>query len=352
MGNAHTRNGEFRKVAEHLYRYSANKIYYAVFKVRGKRIWKSLETTDRELANRKVKEELGKRGKVDHKAGKTSLEELLKLYEESIKGLAGHTQATRKSILKNFKETWKHGLEIAVRDVTEGQLQLWLSEHQSRLKNSSLNEYIRFLRQVFNVAKKHKVIADSPAAEFKQLKVEKPIRPTPSWEQFLAIVKDIRSQRFNADAEDSADLVEFMGRAGVGTAEAAGLRGEHIDFQSKKITLYRFKTDTGYAVPIFPQLEDLLQKMRENGGIESGQPVFKVRDPKKALDGACKRLKIPHYSSRALRRCFITKAVENGVDFKTIAEWQGHKDGGVLIANTYSHLRNEHSDAMAKKMKF
>jgi integrase len=92
--------------------------------------------------------------------------------------------------------------------------------------------------------------------------------------------------------------------------------------------------------------------MRENGRIESGQPVFKVRDPKKALDGACKRLKIRHYSSRALRRCFITKAIENGVDFKAIAEWQGHKDGGVLIANTYSHLRNEHSDAMAKKLKF
>ena len=79
MGDAHTRNGEFRKVAEHLYRYSANKVYYAVFKVRGKRIWKSRETTDREMANRKVKEELGKRGKVDPKAGKMALEELLKL---------------------------------------------------------------------------------------------------------------------------------------------------------------------------------------------------------------------------------------------------------------------------------
>jgi hypothetical protein len=60
MGDTHTRNGEFRKVAEHLYRYSANKIYYAVFKVRGKRIWKSLEKKDRKMANRKVKEDLGK----------------------------------------------------------------------------------------------------------------------------------------------------------------------------------------------------------------------------------------------------------------------------------------------------
>ena len=36
------RADEFGNVADHLYRYSANKIYYAVSKVRGKRIWKSL----------------------------------------------------------------------------------------------------------------------------------------------------------------------------------------------------------------------------------------------------------------------------------------------------------------------
>jgi hypothetical protein len=40
------------------------------------------------------------------------------------------------------------------------------------------------------------------------------------------------------------------------------------------------------------------------------------------------------------------------VDFKTIAGWLGHKDGGVLVATTYGHLRQEHSDAMAKRMTF
>jgi hypothetical protein len=38
-----------------------------------------------------------------------------------------------------------------------------------------------------------------------------------------------------------------------------------------------------------------------------------VRDPKKALDAACKRLKFPHFSPRSLRRCFITRASEKGV---------------------------------------
>jgi hypothetical protein len=47
---------------------------------------------------------------------------------------------------------------------------------------------------------------------------------------------------------------------------------------------------------------------------------------------------------------FIVRAIERGVDVKVIAEWQGHRDGGKLILQTYSHVRRPHSDAMAEKM--
>jgi integrase len=128
------------------------------------------------------------------------------------------------------------------------------------------------------------------------------------------------------------------------------LRGEHIDFAAKRITLYRMKTDTGYAIPIFPQVVPLLQKLEAKARIRQGQPVFIVKCPKKALAAACKRLNVPHFSPRSLRRCFITRAIEVGIDFKTLAAWQGHRDGGVLIARTYSYLRSEHSAAMAARL--
>src|SRR2546430_13030605 len=66
------------------------------------------------------------------------------------------------------------------------------------------------------------------------------------------------------------------------------------------------------------------------------------------LTTACRRLKLPHFSSRSLRRCFITRAIEKGVDFKTLASWQGHRDAGVLIAKTYTPLRNQHSENIPK----
>jgi site-specific recombinase XerD len=206
------------------------KKYYAVFKRNGKTKWIPLETTDRELAGRKAKEEIAKHKSTDSRTSAMTLGQLLFLYEQSIQGLAEHTQGTRKSILKIFKKTWKHGLEMRVGGVSKGQLHLWLSDQRRRLKNSSFNEYVRFLRHLFAIALEHKAIAESPAHEFKQVKADKPIRTTLTWEQFLAIVGDVRTQKFNADAKDAADLIEFMGRAGVGTAECANMRGEHVKF--------------------------------------------------------------------------------------------------------------------------
>jgi hypothetical protein len=47
---------------------------------------------------------------------------------------------------------------------------------------------------------------------------------------------------------------------------------------------------------------------------------------------------------------FITRAIERGVDVKVIAQWQGHRDGGKLILDTYSHVRQPHSERMAALM--
>ena len=39
-----------------------------------------------------------------------------------------------------------------------------------------------------------------------------------------------------------------------------------------------------------------------------------------------------------------------GTDVKVIASWQGHQDGGKLILDTYSHVRNVYAEETAKKL--
>lgn len=50
------------------------------------------------------------------------------------------------------------------------------------------------------------------------------------------MVADIRSQQFSKHAQDTADLVEFMGKAGVGQAECAGLEWRHVNLEMAEIT--------------------------------------------------------------------------------------------------------------------
>jgi site-specific recombinase XerD len=53
-----------------------------------------------------------------------------------------------------------------------------------------------------------------------------------------------------------------------------------------------------------------------------------------------------------LRHYFISQAVMAGIDYRTIAEWVGHRDGGVLIGKVYSHLNSKHQERMASKLTF
>src|SRR5262249_26252687 len=166
------------------------------------------------------------------------------------------------------------------------------------------------------------------------------------WEQFKALVADVRAQVFNADAKDSANYLEFLGLAGVGQAEAGSLTRADVDLDAGRIITYRHKTSTGFVIPIFPQLLPLIERLCD--GKNNRDKIFKIANAKHALSNACKRLRFPAFSQRSLRRMFITRAIEHGVDVKVIAEWQGHRDGGKLILSTYSHVRPVHSQRMAK----
>ena len=50
------------------------------------------------------------------------------------------------------------------------------------------------------------------------------------------------------------------------------------------------------------------------------------------------------------RHYFISHAVMAGIDYKTIAYWVSHRDGGILIGRLYGHLDKAHGRQMAAKL--
>jgi len=343
-----------------LYRYSSNGVYYALVKFEGKQKRDSLETTDKAVAKRKLADFQRDLGKVDTSQGKLTLSELCTRYLDAIQGQAVDTVALKETIIRRLRSDFKPGSDCQVAKIKPSDLEAWIAQYG--FKYSSHNHYAQVLKALFAIAVKDKVIIDSPAKDLKGKKVVKPIRITPTFDEFNTIIADIRKQKWNAEANASADYLEFMGLVGVGQAEASGLQKQHVNLSTKQLTFFRVKTRTPYVVQIFPQTEALVNKLYKQTK-QPTDPLFPVnlskskngkatcsRDAKKSLQAACKRLNLPLYTQRSLRRMFITRCIELGIDVKVIAEWQGHRDGGKLILGTYSHVRNVHSDEMAKKL--
>ena len=346
MGASPNRLGALQKVGECLYRYSSNGVYYARVRMDGKEIKRSLETTDRELAKRKLADFKEQLRRIDRSQGRITLAELCARYLKTIQHQKQKTVERKVAIVERLLRYWPTGPQTSVSKIRPSDIDVWLSNFE--FGSASRNLYISCVKEIFDFAARDRIIPISPAAHLRYSKREKPIRLTPTREQFQAIVADVRGQQFNADAQDSADFLEFLGLAGLGQAEAGSLTRSDVDFEADRIITFRQKTTTGFAIPIFPQLRPLLERLCE--GKSNGDRIFKIRDAKNALVGACRRLGLPPFSQRALRRMFITRAIEKGVDVKVIAEWQGHRDGGKLILDTYSHVNPSHSQRMAALM--
>jgi integrase len=344
------RQSVFQKVGECLYRYSSNGVYYARFESGGKEIRRSLRTTDRASAQRALSWLKQERDQVDLAQGKLTLAELCDRYSQASQHQKPKTIERKALIVERIKSDWPTGRFTQVTRIKPSHVDLWLSRlSRYHFGPTSRNLHLACIKHIFEMALRDGIISRSPAAHLRRSKLPKPIRATPSFEEFQAIVESIRSQKFNGhDAEESADFVEFLGLAGLGKAEAAALRQSDIDWQRETITTFRHKTKSGFAIPIYPQLKPLLLRRRHDDA--PNERVFAINRADSAIANACRRLNLPRYSHLSFRRMFITRAIERGVDVKVIAEWQGHKDGGKLILDTYSHVNRAHSHRMAQLM--
>ena len=208
------------KVANYpgLYRHARSGRYYACKKQGGIRRERSLGTCDRKIAERRMKEWLGSLEKVDAEVEKTTLGELIGRYLVVTGSMSESSRVTDQSIIKKFLAWWSHGRDYQVRSIRPSMLDEWLAHEEPRLRNVTYNRYAGFLKQLFDIAVKDRIIPESPAKLLRQgwKKPQTVKRQVPSVAQFEAIVADIRGQRFSDHAEHTADFVEFLGLAGLG----------------------------------------------------------------------------------------------------------------------------------------
>lgn len=148
-------------------------------------------------------------------------------------------------------------------------------------------------------------------------------------------------------------VVRFLAHTGLRMNEARELKWE--DIKEDHIYLRGEITKNGFprCVPFIMGTREVLSALKLVAGenIQRTDKVLPQLECKSALRYAARLAGIPNYSHHAFRHYFATRCIVSGVDIPTVAKWLGHRDNGVLLLRTYCHLLDEHSVAMARRVK-
>ena len=348
-----------KKIEPGLYRFARDGkpygTYYALYHHAGERIQLSLETESLLEARRLLHV---RRADERSKPGLRSLT-LAAAADKWLATRQAGAQTTRENdvlFVGRIKREWPGGSAVPVRKILASDALAFVSGLKKQgsekpVGDSYRNHFAWTLRGIFETCVQDGVRPDNPLARYKGRKAADSVKLVPTREQFDRIVAAIRGQQARLTRE-SADLVEFMGLAGIGRAEAAGLQWQDVDLDRGQIHLLRRKTKKAFTIKIYPKLRPLMERLHREARDRTPEArVFHVTDPKKALSSACRDLKLPRFSTRSFRRMFISEALEAGIDPGIVAKTQGHRDGGVLILRTYRHIRPKFEDEQLERLK-
>ena len=341
---------QWKKIGSCLYRYVPSGVYYALIKFRGKQIRRSLGTHDLALARRKVHDLRRDLELTDPELAHRTLESQAERFLPTLSGTPSTLKKARRYV-NDLLTGWPKKSSRLLSKIRKGNCEQWLAS-LGHLSASSINAYTTCASKFFKLAVTDGAIARSPMEGLKYRRRGKPTRLTPTTEEFEAIVEDLKTQSFNGHGSaETADYIALSGLLGLGQAELSGIQRQHIDLEAGTIKVFRRKTQQTFLIPIYPQAREIVERRLTKLSADPDTRLLTFNDCRSALNGACKRLKLPHFEVRALRRYFITQALRRGVDVPTVAQWQGHRDGGKLILATYAdEVRLDHSLRMAKLM--
>ena len=226
----------------------------------------------------------------------------------------------------------------------------WQSPIVKRYSATRRNGMLDTVRKIFDLLIDRGVRANDPSARIKRVRVIVKAPSVPGRGDLERVLADIAAQ--NSDyATESSHMVAFLAYSGCRIGEARHVKWEDITNETITITGGTSGTKNREIrhVPIIEPMRELLERMRYDGAAGN---VFTMHSPRFAIANACKRCGVAPFTPHTLRHLFVTVCLESGVDIPTVSRWAGHKDGGALIMKVYGHLRDEHSQAQAKRVRF
>ncbi|MBS7401470.1 MAG: site-specific integrase [Eubacteriales bacterium] len=126
-----------------------------------------------------------------------------------------------------------------------------------------------------------------------------------------------------------------------------------FDSPNGRITETPKTNSSNRIIPLPKQILGLVKELKRNSNSEYlitdlDKPVA-VRSYQRTFELLLKKLHIQHKGFHSLRHTFATRALECGMDVKTLSELLGHKNTSITL-NRYVHSMLEHKTDMMNKL--
>lgn len=345
-----------------LRKYAPSGTYYCNAMVYGTHVRRSLKTKSETIAKVKLDKLLEQERKRLAKApvGEMTFKTLAAEFMSRLEANPDIKDTTRKyrtEALKSIRAVWSGLDDLTPQRITAEECAKAAAKLRAKYSPTRYNGTLETLRAVLQLGVELGCIAENPMVfankrkgirGIPRAKVVPKDWQLPERKEFNTLV-----QRLNAlpSRLRASRTVRFIAFSGLRIGAARLVMPSDVDLERNCLSKPKFKySDSATRLPMFKELRKVCEELLADYPGEG--PLLPIKNPRRALKNACNECGVEPLNNHALRKLFVTRCLESGVDVRTCADWVDHKDNGALLLKRYAHVIDGHSQRMSHKVRF
>lgn len=302
--------------------------------------------------------------------------DFVKTYLDFIKAGEGMKKAATIAKEESTLKGWiRHLGERRIDKINRAHVNAYVAERlNGGLSPRSVNLDVIGLNAVLKHGIDEKWIKVLPTVNMRPLRCPTEKRPLFSADDLETLCKAAMATREDGalvtkNGQQFCDYIRLLAYCGAREQEALALRWEDVDSDLEQLTIGATgdtKNQTARTVDFNAKLKGHLEEMRKRRAPDSdwlfpspqrGEKDIHAQTFRESLKlvrayAAKEQPTLANKAFHDMRHHFISYSVMSGIDYMTIAEWVGHRDGGVLIGKVYGHLADSHKKEQAQRLNF